>query len=351
MGRKRKNNKHLPKRWKLDRGTYYYIVPPGQEDQWDGKKWFRLGKTEAEAYRTWADRVEQRDSMQTMADLFDRYLMEHTPTCRPKTQAHHHRAIGNLRKVFGHISPLDFQSAWAFRYYDERKQDGKHAADTDIKTLSHVFTKAIEWGVIQNSQHPMRGLKIKQGSQPRDRYVEDWELSEALAVADDMLVLYLAFKLITGMDKSTILSIQLFDIKEDGIEAGRLKTKGRRRLYEWTPALRECVRQIKALPRPVSSVWLFCTRQGQPFINADGYTSAFDSKWRRFMAKALNQTGLENRFTEHDLRAKAASDSDSLEFAQALLGHSDPSITKRVYRRKLERVKTRDVNIERIKRK
>ena len=43
-------NKGLPARWSIRRGAYYYAVPPGHEDTWDGKKLFRLGKTQAEAY-------------------------------------------------------------------------------------------------------------------------------------------------------------------------------------------------------------------------------------------------------------------------------------------------------------
>ena len=39
------------------------------------------------------------------------------------------------------------------------------------------------------------------------------------------------------------------------------------------------------------------------------------------------------RFTEHDLRAKVASDSETLHLAQARLGHQDPNTTSRVYRR------------------
>jgi integrase len=38
--------------------------------------------------------------------------------------------------------------------------------------------------------------------------------------------------------------------------------------------------------------------------------------------------------TEHDLRAKVGSDSESLERARQLLGHADAKFTERVYRRK-----------------
>ena len=40
------------------------------------------------------------------------------------------------------------------------------------------------------------------------------------------------------------------------------------------------------------------------------------------MAKEIKETNLINKFTERDLRAKASSDSESLEVAEKLLAHS-----------------------------
>ncbi len=49
-------------------------------------------------------------------------------------------------------------------------------------------------------------------------------------------------------------------------------------------------------------------------------------------------TKVSERFQESDLRAKVASDSDSLVEASERLGHADTSITQRVYRRKPVRI-------------
>ena len=56
------------------------------------------------------------------------------------------------------------------------------------------------------------------------------------------------------------------------------------------------------------------------------------------MKKALDKTKLKERFTEHDLRAKVASDTES-EHARQLLGHTNIEITERIYRRKADKVK------------
>ncbi|WP_379677382.1 hypothetical protein [Massilia consociata] len=56
------------------------------------------------------------------------------------------------------------------------------------------------------------------------------------------------------------------------------------------------------------------------------------------MTRLLTETKVVVRFTEHDLRAKCASDAKTLEHARALLAHADGRLTDRVYRRKPETV-------------
>ena len=57
------------------------------------------------------------------------------------------------------------------------------------------------------------------------------------------------------------------------------------------------------------------------------------------MARVLDETKVNERFTEHDLRAKCASDGVTLEHVQELLAHADSKITKNVYRRKPDKIR------------
>jgi len=57
------------------------------------------------------------------------------------------------------------------------------------------------------------------------------------------------------------------------------------------------------------------------------------------MARVMEETRVTEHFTEHDLRAKCASDATTLEHARSLLAHADSKITDRVYRRKPDLVK------------
>ncbi len=52
----------------------------------------------------------------------------------------------------------------------------------------------------------------------------------------------------------------------------------------------------------------------------------------------MEETRVTDRFQERDLRAKVASDSDTLQEASERLAHSDTRITAHVYRRKPVRI-------------
>nr|VFK45041.1 MAG: hypothetical protein BECKTC1821D_GA0114238_102334 [Candidatus Kentron sp. TC]VFK59355.1 MAG: hypothetical protein BECKTC1821F_GA0114240_103220 [Candidatus Kentron sp. TC] len=109
---------------------------------------------------------------------------------------------------------------------------------------------------------------------------------------------------------------------------------------EWTPELHTAVDEaLKARPLDIAP-FLFCNRKGQCYMNEEtGTADGWDSLWQRFMERLLAETKVENRFTEHDLRAKCASNADTLEQARALLTHVDSRATVRIYRRKPERVR------------
>jgi integrase len=86
---------------------------------------------------------------------------------------------------------------------------------------------------------------------------------------------------------------------------------------------------------PVISPWLFHTRTGDGYYDLERRSaSGFQSVWQRSMRKALRDTALTERFTEHDLRAKVGSDLDTDQQATELLAHSSTQLTRKHYRRK-----------------
>ena len=339
-------NNGLPKRWTLQHGAYYYQVPPGMEELWDGKKKFRLGKSLPEAYKTWADRIGDMDKARTVAQLLDRYLLEVVPTKAKTTQAGNLIFIKALRTAFGSAPLTAIKPKHVYQYVDKRSS--KVSAHREIEVLSHAFTKAVQWGYID--RHPFKGEVRLEGEKPRTRYVEDWEVIEALALKPTrksgsvlMIQAYIRLKLLTGLRRGDMLRLTVSDMKEDGIHVTPSKTassSGKQVIYEWTPGLHAVVEEAKAV-RPVLSPFLFCNRKGEGYVKEDGTANGWDSLWQRFMDRLLEETKITERFTEHDLRAKCGSDAETLEHARALLSHVDSRMTERVYRRKPERVKPR----------
>jgi len=349
---RRAENRGLPARWRYLHGAYYYEVPPGQEAAWDGKRrLFRLGKTLPEAHREWAARLDVFADAKTMGELLDRYALEEVPKKGPKAQREQPKQIARLKAAFGRMPITGFGLVHAYQYQDKRGKKTPTAANRELEILSHVFTKAIKWGY--TTVHPFRiGKFEKLPYVPRDRHVEDWEVQAAMTYAlqmrqkriGRMLHAYTRLKLLTGRRRSEILRMrEKEDLQDDGVHFTLTKTKRktgvRTIIMPWTDAMREAVNDALAA-RPVDiAPWVFCTRKGKPYITADAETRAFDSLWQRFMRGMVKAKVLKQVFHEHDLRAKAGTDAESIERAQNLLQHSDKRTTTRIYRRKPETVK------------
>ena len=337
-------NKGLPARWQHTHGAYYYRVPPGLEAQWEDKRRYRLGATLPEAFKAFAARIDKPVEIGNIGQLLDRYLLQVVPTKAPKTQAENQRMSKRLREAFGVMQLTSLKPHHIYKYV--AKRSAKTAAHHEVALLRHAFSKAVEWGVID--RHPFAGEVRLTGGEARTRYVEDWEIVECLALAPVrkrgsvlMVQAYIRLKLLTGLARSDLLRLRIGEhLRDDGIHVTRHKTGTRATIYtyEQVPERRDAVDQCKQM-RPALSPFLFCNKRGEGYFDEDkGTCSGFDSLWRRFMNRVLAETKVSERFHEHDLRAKAGSDADSVEKARALLQHATTATTQAIYRRKPERV-------------
>ncbi|MQA38997.1 tyrosine-type recombinase/integrase [Rugamonas sp. FT29W] len=295
------------------------------------------------------------DAAKTIGALLDRYSLEELPKKSPRHQVERRRALRNLKAVFGD-APLDWIRPQNVYQYVESRKTTRIAAHRAVDALSHVFTKAVEWGLID--RHPFKGEVRLDGEASRTRYVEDWELIEVLALPSKrkqgsvlMMQAYIRIKLLTGLARSDLLRLNPTEaFKGDGIHVTRHKTAGKTgksTIYEWNDDLRAAVDAAIAVRSTKVEHLLFCTRAGKSYIHPVKETvSGWDSMWQRFMVRIMKETKLAERFTEHDLRAKCASDAETLEHARALLSHVDSRVTDRIYRRKPERVQPGKIGFE-----
>lgn len=136
----------------------------------------------------------------------------------------------------------------------------------------------------------------------------------------------------TGLRRGDLLNLTRDNLTPVGLLVKRTSKTGKGLLFEYTDELREVLAASKALRPQVPGHYLIRNKQGRKFT-ADG----FASNWQKLMRKAMKH-GVE-RFAFKDIRAKSASDSETLTQASERLGHSSTAITKKTYFRKPLRVK------------
>lgn len=335
-------NKGFPNRWRLTHGAIYYQVPKGMEKFWDGKKSFRLGKTLADAYTEWAKRFGNTQNVVTVGDLLQRYFQEVSSKKPPQSLKSDRRSYNELTKAFHDVRLEDITPQDIYKYIDKRT--AKIAARREKSMLSHAYTKAVEWGYI--TKHPFKGEVRLKGEKARTRYIEDWEIAEIMQMTPhrkgdivDVIKAYINFKILSGLRQGDILRLKVGHASQDGIFITAGKT-GKTGVMEWTPALREAWEKcLEVRPFDIAPN-LFCNRRGKSYMSENtGTASGWQSVWQRFMERVLTETKVKERFTEHDLRAKAGSDSATKERAQELLMHDSVATTIRAYRRKPVRIR------------
>lgn len=322
MGRTRKKNKHLPARMYYRGKSYFFVQSLPEKKQ----KWHNLGCDYQEAFRRYAELTDENKPVRTMSDLFDAYAREclDGPDCelRERTRRDYRKHLKFLREALGHLIPSEVEPKTIAAYKKERGIDSRTQANHELAVLGNVFDYAIGEGIVKDNPR----TKIKRfRTKARKRNVTDDEYLAFRNSVGDFLKAYIDFKCLTALRQGDILRIRKSDLKDDGIHVH--VSKGDKDLViTWTDALRDAVRAVRRLKRPVIGMYLFSTRRGTRY-SEDGFRSI----WQRAMAKALKDGVLMERFTEHDLRAKAATELP-LDRAQKLLAHTSEKVT-RDYRR------------------
>lgn len=329
MGRRRKTNFNLPPRMYLKHGAFYYVDRLG--------KWIRLSDNKAIALAKWAElesstpviEGETRHAPGTLGALIQRYMIEIAPKKSPRTYQDNQQEATNLLKVFSQVAIAAVRPMHIARYLDVRGVKAPVRANREISLLSHVFSYGMRWGMVD--LNPCIGV-AKHAEKGRDRYVTDAEFEGVKKLASPLIAALMDFAYLTALRKGDILSLRLDQIGDEGITIKQAKT-GAKQLYEWTSGLREVVERARKINPVVRGFCLFCNRRGQPYTDA-----GIKAMWNRVQIKWADAGG--QRFTFHDIRAKALTDAKRLGMdAQALAGHSTSAMTEHyIKQREFKRV-------------
>lgn len=129
-------------------------------------------------------------------------------------------------------------------------------------------------------QRPFDGV-CRNPEKPRRPYVEYSEFcaflkfggqksGESKRKYDGYLLLCVTAQVagLTNQRREDVVAVPLRNARDDGILFKQKKSKGEMRVPdEWTDALRVGVAKAKALPRPVSGLYLICNRRGQSYAD------------------------------------------------------------------------------------
>ncbi len=261
----------------------------------------------------------------TVNIILERYERDCLPELAPRTQKDYVRHLAKLRQIFGsaiacELRPKDFGPFL-------NVQKGKIQRVKQLAVLSAAFTQAVSFWYWLPS-NVLRDVK-RPKSKPRDRLVEQHEFDAVRALANYRIQLAMDLAVMTGQRQGDLLALKWTDIREMAIHVAQTKT-GKRLAIEITPDLEAVLDKCWQFPN--RSEYVLTARRGGRYTG-----EGFRAMWQRNMRKYVKGGGI--RFTFHDLRALAATRCETPEVAMRLLGHSNISMTLRIYRRGTERVK------------
>jgi len=261
----------------------------------------------------------------TVNDILARYERDCLPELAESTQADYIRHLEVLRGKYGSAVAAELRPRDFGEFLNVKR--GKVLRVKQLAVLSSAFTHAVSyWYVLE--RNVLRDVK-RPKFRPRDRLVTQEEFEAVRSLAPHRIQLAMDLAVRTGQRQGDLLNMKWADIRGMEIHVCQSKT-GKRLAIEITPDLEAVLDRCWQLP--VKSEYVLTTKHGHRYTGP-----GFRACWQRTMAKYCRLGG--TRYTFHDLRALAATRCATPEIAMRLLGHSNISMTLRVYRRGVERVK------------
>jgi integrase len=256
-----------------------------------------------------------------VSEILDRFQAEYVPNLATRTQRDYARHITKLRQEFGHRIANELKARDFRDFMNVTK--GKIHRNRLMAVLSCAFSESVgRWYWMD--QNPCRDVK-RHPSRPRDREVIQAEYDAFKARVPLRMQLAMELSVLTGQRQGDILALRWTQVDRS---LGKIRFKqaktGKRLAVKITDAVNAVLEKCHGLCPTAEYV---ITRRDGNRYSSDGFRAI----WQRHQRK-WKRDGFE-RFTYHDLRAKAAGDCKTIEEAMLLLGHQNISMTRRVYDR------------------
>lgn len=226
-----------------------------------------------------------------------------------------------LEPVFGRVSIDKLKPEYLLRYFDERSS--KIRGKKEVKFIGTLFNwaRARGYATIAN---PVTGLtRMMKVQTRRTIYVRDSDFELVRKHAVQYVQDAMDIALLTGQRPADVRKMQWTDIKDGVLHITQNKTGTVVRIVV-EGQLKEVLDRIRS--RDVISMTIVKN------VSSVTFRRAFDDARDKAEAEAKEKGIAFKRFQFKDLRAKAATDSDSQTAAQKLLGHRNQATTT-IYRR------------------
>jgi integrase len=291
-----------------------------------------------------ADKRAEREAS-TVADLCDRFVLEHLPGLRASTAAEYRSMLSKyIRPHFGsHTKVAEVGFSDVEKLHRKITAAGApYRANRVASVLSKMFALSVNWGMRDDNPVKKGDEGIKRNHEKRRRrYLRGDELGRLLAALaahpDKEATDIIRLLLLTGSRRGEILGMRWGDVdvgtgvwtklaenvKQDTDHIVPLSAPARQLLSEIR------TRQRQASPHKPLGTYVFAGAGSKAHIGS------IEREWRQ-LCRAAGINGLAgsiDRLRLHDLRhsfaSQLVSSGHSLEMIGSLLGHSNPATTKR----------------------
>ncbi|MGL6339023.1 MAG: tyrosine-type recombinase/integrase [Waterburya sp.] len=260
----------------------------------------------------------------TFNDIFLRYMKEVIPQKAARTQKDNLNEAQHLLKFFDN-APISQVKPQHIRQYLDWRREAKTRANREIALFSHVFNCAREWGYT-DSTNPCLGVKRHKEQTRKNIYIDNQKFMLVFNAGCAELKRAMQLAVFTGQRVADVLKMSWADIYE---EQGKM--------YLFICQNKTSVKLSIQICQQLNKLLQECDKKNQTIL---GLT---ESGLRKRFNSARSKAGINaNDFQFRDLRAMAAesmANNSSLKDAQALLGHSNESMTKHYSERNPKGVK------------
>jgi integrase len=208
------------------------------------------------------------------------------------------------------------------------------SVNREMSCLHHLFSKAVEWDMMEKSPFEHKKSLILKENNKRLRFLNDDEISSLLAACSPHLKPIVSCAILTGMRRGEILSLKWDQLRGGFIYLEKTKTNEARQIPV-SDALEAVFKDIRRKEH-LRSEYVFTFRQDRIQDNV-----------KKAFASAVKKAGLVD-FHFHDLRHTFASqvllNGGTLHDLRELLGHKSMTMTLR-YSHLTQESKRKAVNL------